>query len=201
MGSPHDTATAACSFCGKGAAEVTRLIAGPGVWICDGCVRVCHGILEDLDGAAPAAPDPVLAEIAELQQRALSGDRAGAAGGFAALWERLGPDAPALHRATLAHYMADAQDDPAVELEWDRRALAAAEPAADPALRGLLASLQVNVAAGLATAGRVQEARRHLTAARAAESDLPADGYGDLVRGEIAALGARLDSPAGGEER
>jgi ATP-dependent Clp protease ATP-binding subunit ClpX len=35
-----------CSFCGKSKAEVKRLIAGPGVYICDACVVVCSGVLE-----------------------------------------------------------------------------------------------------------------------------------------------------------
>ena len=35
-----------CSFCGKSKAEVKRLIAGPGVYICDACVGVCSGVLE-----------------------------------------------------------------------------------------------------------------------------------------------------------
>jgi ATP-dependent Clp protease ATP-binding subunit ClpX len=35
-----------CSFCGKSKAEVRKLIAGPGVFICDGCVTVCKGVLE-----------------------------------------------------------------------------------------------------------------------------------------------------------
>jgi ATP-dependent protease Clp ATPase subunit len=34
-----------CSFCGKPAAEVQKLIAGPGVYICDGCVSLCVTIL------------------------------------------------------------------------------------------------------------------------------------------------------------
>ena len=35
-----------CSFCGKSHAEVKKLIAGPGVYICDGCINVCQGILD-----------------------------------------------------------------------------------------------------------------------------------------------------------
>jgi ATP-dependent Clp protease ATP-binding subunit ClpX len=35
-----------CSFCGKSKAEVRKLIAGPGVFICDGCVAVCKGVLD-----------------------------------------------------------------------------------------------------------------------------------------------------------
>jgi ATP-dependent Clp protease ATP-binding subunit ClpX len=35
-----------CSFCGKSHAEVRKLIAGPGVYICDNCVAVCMRVLE-----------------------------------------------------------------------------------------------------------------------------------------------------------
>ena len=35
-----------CSFCGKNHAEVRKLIAGPGVYICDSCINVCKGILD-----------------------------------------------------------------------------------------------------------------------------------------------------------
>src|SRR6202162_2957030 len=34
-----------CSFCGKSHAEVRKLIAGPGVYICDNCINVCKGLL------------------------------------------------------------------------------------------------------------------------------------------------------------
>jgi ATP-dependent Clp protease ATP-binding subunit ClpX len=35
-----------CSFCGKSQAEVRKLIAGPGVYICDSCVVVCKNVLD-----------------------------------------------------------------------------------------------------------------------------------------------------------
>lgn len=35
-----------CSFCGKSHSEVKKLIAGPGVYICNDCIDVCSGILE-----------------------------------------------------------------------------------------------------------------------------------------------------------
>jgi ATP-dependent Clp protease ATP-binding subunit ClpX len=35
-----------CSFCGKSHAEVRKLIAGPGVYICDSCINVCKSILD-----------------------------------------------------------------------------------------------------------------------------------------------------------
>ena len=36
-----------CSFCGKPQNQATRLIAGPGVCICDECIELCMSILED----------------------------------------------------------------------------------------------------------------------------------------------------------
>jgi len=35
-----------CSFCGKSHAEVRKLIAGPGVYICDNCVILCKNVLD-----------------------------------------------------------------------------------------------------------------------------------------------------------
>src|SRR5436190_5218159 len=35
-----------CSFCGKSHAEVKKLIAGPGVYICDNCVVLCKNVLD-----------------------------------------------------------------------------------------------------------------------------------------------------------
>ena len=36
-----------CSFCGKSQDEVDRIIAGPGVYICSDCIKVCSSIVED----------------------------------------------------------------------------------------------------------------------------------------------------------
>jgi hypothetical protein len=36
-----------CSFCGKSQHEVRQLIAGPTVFICDECVGLCNGIIEN----------------------------------------------------------------------------------------------------------------------------------------------------------
>lgn len=41
--------TLRCSFCGKSQSEVKKLIAGPGVYICDQCVKICVEILEEED--------------------------------------------------------------------------------------------------------------------------------------------------------
>ncbi len=59
-----------CSFCGKSHAEVKKLIAGPGVYICDNCIHVCKNILDketsvDSEGS-PALLVPRPADIAAL---------------------------------------------------------------------------------------------------------------------------------------
>ncbi|MDI7249284.1 MAG: ClpX C4-type zinc finger protein, partial [Bacillota bacterium] len=36
-----------CSFCGKLQDQVKRLVAGPGVYICDECIELCNEIIED----------------------------------------------------------------------------------------------------------------------------------------------------------
>ena len=35
-----------CSFCGKSHAEVRKLVSGPGVFICDGCVETFKQVLD-----------------------------------------------------------------------------------------------------------------------------------------------------------
>ena len=34
-----------CSFCGKTSEEAAQLVAGPGVYICDECIELCHEML------------------------------------------------------------------------------------------------------------------------------------------------------------
>ena len=47
---------AACSFCLKPNTEVRRLVAGPGVFICDDCVALCAQLID-----GPPSPAPQLA--------------------------------------------------------------------------------------------------------------------------------------------
>jgi len=42
-----DTNKLKCSFCGKGQDQVKKLIAGPGVYICDECIELCNEILAE----------------------------------------------------------------------------------------------------------------------------------------------------------
>ncbi|GAA3244710.1 ClpX C4-type zinc finger protein [Nonomuraea helvata] len=47
-----------CSFCHKKSAEVTKMVAGPGVHICDECIGLCNDILEGekLSSTEPRLP-------------------------------------------------------------------------------------------------------------------------------------------------
>lgn len=42
-----------CSFCGKTQQQVIKLIAGPGVYICDQCIDLCNQIVEEEIGKRP----------------------------------------------------------------------------------------------------------------------------------------------------
>ncbi len=52
-----------CSFCGKSHADVRKLIAGPGVYICDTCIGVCKDILDKELGTGEDEPLPPLAKL------------------------------------------------------------------------------------------------------------------------------------------
>jgi hypothetical protein len=43
-----------CSFCGKGQDQVRKLVAGPGVFICNECVELCTEVLASEEGPRPA---------------------------------------------------------------------------------------------------------------------------------------------------
>ncbi len=72
-----------CSFCGKSHAEVRKLVSGPGVYICDGCVETFKQVLDkELAEEAPKVETPQLsvrqpAEIkAELDKHCIGQDAA-----------------------------------------------------------------------------------------------------------------------------
>ncbi|MDZ5440094.1 ATP-dependent Clp protease ATP-binding subunit ClpX [Enterococcus cecorum] len=43
----HSHDTVRCSFCGKSQAEVRKIVAGPGVYICNECVELCKDIIDE----------------------------------------------------------------------------------------------------------------------------------------------------------
>jgi ATP-dependent Clp protease ATP-binding subunit ClpX len=47
MARENDNSDLKCSFCGKSQRHVRKLIAGPGVYICDECIELCNDIVED----------------------------------------------------------------------------------------------------------------------------------------------------------
>ncbi|HWB06143.1 MAG TPA: ATP-dependent Clp protease ATP-binding subunit ClpX [Verrucomicrobiales bacterium] len=52
-----------CSFCGKSHSDVRKLIAGPGVYICDTCIGVCKDILDKELGTGEDEPLPPLPKL------------------------------------------------------------------------------------------------------------------------------------------
>ena len=72
---PETKATAYCAFCNRTQADVTRLIAGPTVMICDDCVRICVDIIADAQlSDSPESPDAFHEQQARLQARRVNAD-------------------------------------------------------------------------------------------------------------------------------
>jgi hypothetical protein len=151
----------------------------------------------------------MMTRIGQVAMLLHGGDREEARGRFLDLWTEIGEDGDALHRCTLAHYMADTQDDPSDELAWDLRALSAADALTDAriaehqqslAVRAFYPSLHLSLAVDYAKLGRSEAARSHLRRARDTVGVLGDDAYGDGVRAGIGRLELRLDEegPSGG---
>lgn len=158
-----------------------------------------------------ASEDAVMTRIGQAVILLHAGDREEARNRLGELWAEIGEEGDSLHRCTLAHYMADAQDDPADELAWDLRALTVADalddgpaPGTGPrdgrsarreprlAMRVFYPSLHLSLAADYVKLRHPEAARIHLARARAATGALSDDGYGNGVRAAIARLERRL---------
>ncbi|OLR94367.1 soluble NSF attachment family protein [Actinokineospora bangkokensis] len=118
------------------------------------------------------------------------------------LWDEIGPAGDAFHRCVLSHYLADLHDDPAQALVWDVRALDAAASLTDERVRdhhaslhvaGFYPSLHLNLADNFRRLGSFDAARHHLDAARERQHALGDDGYGEMIRGAIAGVGAAIE--------
>ncbi|MFJ6698814.1 hypothetical protein ACIQM4_22425 [Streptomyces sp. NPDC091272] len=154
-------------------------------------------------GDGEGAPgDTVTTRIGQTAMLLHAGDRQEARSRFGALWEELDAFADARHRCMVAHYMADAQDDPRDELLWDLRALAAADGrdggapgqtgGSSAELLGFHPSLHLNLAADYVKLGREEAARIHLRRARSLCDSLADDVYGTGVRAAVGRLEAWL---------
>lgn len=164
--------------------------------------------------------DGVLTRIGQAIMLHRAGDREEARNRLTALWHEIGPQGDAFHRCALAHYMADTQDDPRDELDWDLRALEAAEgfvterphnaaPGASSvadgpgprhplvALRAFFPSLHLNIAADYAALDRPADAHAQLRRARASINALADGEYRQGLRDAIDRLQLRIDGAAG----
>ncbi|MER6298330.1 hypothetical protein ABT247_01995 [Kitasatospora sp. NPDC001539] len=133
-------------------------------------------------------------------QAAQRGRTAEARASFEALWDALG-ERDVFHRCVLAHYLADLQEDPRAELEWDRRALAAADSlTAECArtyesahqVRAFYPTLHLNLASDHLKLGEPERAREQLERAVRSLDALPADAYGAGIRAAVDELRQRL---------
>ncbi|WP_280426165.1 hypothetical protein [Nocardia carnea] len=146
--------------------------------------------------------DPTLLRIGEAAQLNYGGQREEARLLLAAIWDEIGgEEADPLYRCTLAHTMADTQDDVGAELLWDQRALAAADLVTDAQLAqagipvsaaGLFPSLHLNLSDCYRKLGDLDRAREHLGRAQDAIGVLGDDEYGQLIRTGLERLTEQL---------
>lgn len=147
--------------------------------------------------------NPIMDRITEGVERGRCGDPEGARAILAEVWDQLGPGGDPLHVVSLAHYMADLQDDPGNELEWDLRALAAADELTDEqaqrfhaslTVRAFYPSLYLNIAADYEKLDDLGTAHLYLSKAEAVLPDVPDGEYGEHIRAAIQRLRERVES-------
>lgn len=146
--------------------------------------------------------DPTIIRIGEAVQLGHQGEREAARLAFAEIWDEIGGErGDPLHRCTLAHAMADMQDDVREELVWDLRAMAAADLLTDERVAeagvtlpvaGLYPSLHLNLSECYRKLGDLDRAREHLEQARATVGALGDDGYGQLIRNGLERIAEQL---------
>jgi hypothetical protein len=149
----------------------------------------------------PVTTDPIMADIMAAIAVLQGGDRADGKAKLEAIWSRIESDPQPIHECTLAHYLADAQNNLADELAWDLRALDAGLRCSDAdaqqhsralSIAAFMPSLHVNLAEDYFKLGDKDRSRQHIASAREAVSHLADDGYGRMIRGGIERLARRL---------
>ena len=55
--------TVKCSFCGRSQDQVKRLVAGPGVYICDECIELCYDIIDEGADVVSGGKEPVTGDV------------------------------------------------------------------------------------------------------------------------------------------
>ena len=149
--------------------------------------------------------DSTLIRIGSVVQLGHQGEREAARQQFAEIWDEIGGEGgDPLIRCTLAHAMADVQDDVRDELIWDQRVLAAADLITDARaaqagvtlpVAGLYPSLHLNLSECYRKLGDLDRAREHLQQAQATIGVLGDDEYGRLIRDGLQQVEARLGCP------
>ncbi len=131
------------------------------------------------------------------------GDRKEARELLAAMWEELSGSDDAFNQAVVAHYIADTRDDPEEELEWDLKALQAAEsvkedsPAA-AAVASFMPSLYLNLADDYRRKGDFIRARHHADRGLDLAVVLKNDHYGHTVRSGLFRVDTQISESESG---
>ncbi|MDT9600125.1 hypothetical protein [Sphingosinicella rhizophila] len=139
--------------------------------------------------------DEIMDAVAILQ----SGDKARARELMHILWERLETGGTPIERATLAHFLADTEEDVAEELHWDLAALKAAtgadagenEHPVSAELATFLPSLHLNVGDAFRRSGDPHQALLHAELGLKRSHVLADDGYGTTIRQALLRLRER----------
>ena len=146
--------------------------------------------------------DPTLIRIGQAVQRNHQGEREAARVQFEEIWDEIGGEqGDPLHVCTLAHAMADAQDDVRQELLWDLRAMAAADLLTDARaaqagmtlpVDSLYPSLHLNLSECYRKLGDLDRARQHLLQAEAKIDLLGDDEYGRMIKDGMDRIAGQL---------
>lgn len=143
-------------------------------------------------------PEAMAAEVMHAVELLQGGDRAAARAKLLELWDRLGDGCAPRLRSTLAHFLADTEEEPELELEWDLLALEAATrvdgSGQAPELQDFLPSLHLNVGDAYRRVGNPGMARHHAELGLRHSDVLPDEGYGATVKEALRRLSARVSA-------
>ncbi|OBB86587.1 hypothetical protein [Mycolicibacterium peregrinum] len=153
--------------------------------------------------ANATSPDPTMEAITTAILLGRDGDSESARRDLLAIWKQVGVTGDPFHRCTLAHYLAELHEDPAVALIWDVRALDAAEVLSDDRAQqyhaslhvaGFYPSLHVNIADKLRRLGAFEAASEHINNAEQHIASLDDDTYGNMIRAAITEVRHAVDN-------
>ncbi|MGZ3304469.1 MAG: hypothetical protein ACXU8U_01305 [Asticcacaulis sp.] len=145
--------------------------------------------------------DPVMMRITSAIGRLQSGETDVARADLEAIWSEIAHAPNPLHECTLAHFMADLQDNALDELSWDLRALGAARRATDAefqdyaaglSVKAFLPSLYLNLADDYHRLGNLDEVETYLKLGQVALAGQPDTPYFGTVRTGLARIAEEI---------